>query len=142
MVSYEFTLVHFSVLYSVSAEDEIRLKDDNGRGPTKAGVTHSSGELNGSGANGHAGPHETLPSRPDEKQNLVLEVLPTVSTEVIAETLEVAATAVSVVGEIEIDPSVPADDDALSTQDAAVRTVVFWVSRTYSVQCASRAVYP
>jgi TerC family integral membrane protein len=84
--------------------------------------------MNGSGSNGHAGPHESQPPRSDEKQNLVLEVLPTVSTEVIAETLEVAAKTVSVVGEIEMDPStIAADDESLVEQDAAVRTVVFWV---------------
>lgn len=124
--------MRFSFLDSVSAEDEIRLKDANGRGPTK---THSSGEMNGSGSNGHAGPHESLPPRPDEKQNL-LEVLPTVSTEVIAETLEVAAKTVSVVGEIEIDASIPADVDAIVEQDAAVRTVVFWVRQTKLMQRA------
>lgn len=92
--------------------------------------------MNGSGSNGHAGPHESQPPRPDEIQNLVLDeiqnlvvdVLPTVSTEVIAETLEVAAKTVSVVGEIEMDPStIAADVESLVEQDAAVRTVVFWV---------------
>lgn len=134
--------MRFSIFYSVSAEDEILLKDANGRGPTKGGVTHSSGEMNGSGSNGHAGPYESLPPRPDEKQNLVLEVLPTVSTEVIAETLEVAVKTVSVVGEIEIDSSIPADDEALVEQDAAVRTVAFWVKQKDLMRCASLPVYP
>lgn len=131
----------------MSAEDEIRLKDARARVPTKTGVTHTSGEMNGSGCNGHAGPHENLPPRPDEKQSLVLDVLPTVSADAIAETLEVAAKTVSVVGEFEIgsitanDDALVADDDALVDQDAAVRTVIFWVRQTDLIQCASFAVY-
>jgi len=131
----------------VSAEDEIRLKDAPARLPTKAGVKHTSGEMNGSGSNGHAGPHENLPPRPDEKQGLVLDVLPAVSADAIVETLEVAAKTVSVVGEFEIgsitsdDDALVADDDALVDQDAAVRTVVFWVRQTDLIQCASFAVY-
>ncbi|KAG0580622.1 hypothetical protein M758_4G190500 [Ceratodon purpureus] len=106
---------------SVSAEEEMRLEDANGRGPTKTGVKHCSGETNGSGSNGHAGSHESLPPRPE---NVMLEVAQN-TTEVLAETLEVAANAVSVVGEI--DPPLPTEDDATIEQDAAVRTVVFWV---------------
>lgn len=119
---------------SVSAEDEMRLEDGNGRGPTKTGMKHSSGETNSSGTNGHAGPHESLPPRPE---NSILEVAEKVldttvtavahnTTEVIAETLDVAAKTVSVVGEI--DPPSPTEDDVIVQQDAAVRTVVFWVS--------------
>ena len=111
----------------------MRLEDGNGRGPTKTGMKHSSGETNGSGSNGHAGPHESLPPRPE---NSILEVAEKVldttvtavahnTTEVIAETLDVAAKTVSVVGEI--DPPSPTEDDVIVQQDAAVRTVVFWV---------------
>lgn len=118
----------------MSAEDEIRPEDANGRGPTKVGVKHSSGEMNGSGSNGHAGPHENLPPRPDEKLNLILEVAEKVlDAEVIAETLEVAAKTVSVVGEI--DSSMATEDDALVEQDLALRTVVFWVRNRFDAIC-------
>ncbi|XP_024391222.1 thylakoid membrane protein TERC, chloroplastic [Physcomitrium patens] len=109
----------------VSTDDEVRLEDTNGRGPVKTSVKQNSGEMNGSGSYGRAGSHESVPPTSDEEPNLVLEVAHN-ATEVIAETLEVAAKTVSTVGEIE--SSMPTEVDAVEDQDAAVRTVVFWVS--------------
>ena len=71
----------------------MRLEDANGRGPTRTGVKHCSGETDGSGSNGHGGSHGSLPPRPED---VMLEVAQN-TTEVLAETLEVAANAVSVV---------------------------------------------
>ena len=114
----------------MSDEDETRLEDGNGRGPTKAGVKHSSVEMTGSGSNGYAGPHENVILEAAEK---VLDSTVTAvahnATEVIAETLEVAAKTVSVVGEI--DPPMPTEADAVVEQDAALRTVVFWVRHVF-----------